>query len=879
MWGKPSEQERRGQASGADGLDAYWSLALDDLLAALRTGTAGLTTTAAHQRLKLYGPNALRPVSATTALRLFLRQFQSPLLLILIFAAIVAAALKQWVDASIVLIIVGGSALVSFAHEQRTAATLKKLQARIRIAAVALRDGRPAITAIEDVVPGDIVMLSAGSLVPGDGVILEAKDFFVTEATLTGEPLPVEKRPGFIGADAGLGERSNCIFMGTSVRSGTARALIVRTGTRTEYGGIADRLRLRPPETEFERGVRRYGAFLTEIMAALVVVVFAANVFLDRPTVDALLFAIALAVGISPELLPAIISMTLSTGARRMAAKGVLVRHLNAIENFGSMDVLCTDKTGTLTRGVMSLDGAFDAKGQASRRVLRDAVLNAGFQTGLENALDEAVLARGASDGVTVSGARKLDEIPYDFERKRLSVVVEDTASGTLRLIAKGAVASILDICDSLEESEGSAVPLTPKRRKEIETLFAGWSAQGFRVLALATKSVGTQDAYSRQDELGLIFTGFLLFLDPPKKEVIATLADLARMGVKVKIITGDNRLVAAHLASTLGWSEPRMLTGPDLNRLHDGALPKLAAGTDLFAEVDPHQKERIVYALKKAGHVVGYLGDGINDVAAMHAADVSVSVDKAVDVAREAADFILLEHDLGVLRDGIAQGRQSFANTLKYVNITTSANFGNMISMALVSMFLPFLPLLAKQILLNNFLSDLPAVGIAGDAVDADMIGKPRRWDIGELRRFMIVFGLISSVFDFLTFGVLLYVFHASPETFRTGWFVESLLTELAIILVVRTYRPLHRSRPGALLLYSTLAVAAITVALPYVPIIADALGFVPLPWPLAATMIAITGLYTCASELAKWVVHRRNGAAPPASDGHEQAHLAWKS
>jgi Mg2+-importing ATPase len=736
-------------------------------------------------------------------------------------------------------------------QEHRATSAVERLRNRVRVMVTTMRDGQAAPLPSEEIVPGDIVELSAGSLVPGDGVVLESKDFFVNQAALTGESLPVEKRPGTAAAEATLPERGNCVFMGTSVRSGTARVLIVRTGAVTAYGGIAEHLRARPPETEFERGIRRYGYFLTQIMLVLVLVVFAANVFLARPPVEALLFAIALAVGISPELLPAVISATLSIGARDMARHGVIVRQLNAIENLGSMDVLCSDKTGTLTRGVLELDAALDNDGQPSADVLLAACINAHFETGLKNPLDEAIVARAERERIDTSTYRKLDEIPYDFMRKRLSIVVENADGARITLVTKGAVANVLDVCDHVERG-GRATPLDSAELSRLEELFAAWSQQGYRVLGVARKDVARQAVYSRGDEAALLFVGFLLFLDPPKSDVRQTLEGLERLGVCLKIITGDNRLVAAHVAAAVGLDGSSTITGAELARLRDEELWSVAARTDLFAEVDPNQKERIVLALKKAGHVVGYLGDGINDAPALHAADVGISVDQAVDVAKDAADFVLLEHDLGVLRRGVEQGRKTFANTVKYIAITSSANFGNMLSMAAASLFMPFLPLLAKQILLNNFLSDIPGMAIASDNVDPELVAKPRRWDIDALRRFMLGFGAISSVFDFLTFGLLLYVFHAGAELFRTGWFVESLLTELGIALVLRTSRPLHRSRPGAWLAATTAAVAGLALLLPYLPLTAY-FGFTPLPAAVLAALVAVTLGYVLCSELAK--------------------------
>jgi Mg2+-importing ATPase len=836
---------------------AYWSLPPDKLLHALHTGHEGLSHSAARRRLRIYGPNTVSERARVSGLRLFLHQFKSPLIIILVFAAVIAAVLKDWSNSIIILAIVFGSGILSFVQEFRASQAVESLRARVRVTCTALRAGRNENVPARDVVPGDIVLLSAGDLIPGDGVLLEAKDFFVAQAALTGESYPVEKAPGTAAASASIAERANSVFMGTSVRSGTARMLVVHTGSATAFGSIADRLRLRPPETEFERGIRQYGYLLMRIMLVMALVVFAANIFLARPPVDSLLFAIALAVGMSPELLPAIVTITLAQGARQMAARGVIVRRLAAIENLGSMDILCTDKTGTLTEGVLSLDAALDVDGKPSSRAMEAALLNASLQTGLVNPLDQAVVAAGHAQNIDIAAFYKLDEVPYDFTRKRLSVLVRRNDEAPL-LITKGALTEVLAVCATVARADGNA-PLDTAARAQIETLFAEYSGDGFRVLAVARKEMAGKSACTSADESGLTFIGFLRFLDPPKEGIQHTLSGLLALGIRVKVITGDNRLVAAHVAQSVGIIEPQLLTGKDLNDLHDEALWHMAERTDIFAEIDPSQKERIVLALKKRGHVVGYLGDGINDAPALHAADVGVSVDQAVDVAKEAADFVLLEHDLDVLRQGVEQGRVTFANTLKYIAITTSANFGNMISMAVASLVLPFLPLLAKQILLNNFLSDIPAMAIASDNVDREWIERPRRWAIRNLRSFMAIFGSISSLFDFLTFGVLLWVYQAGPELFRTGWFVESLMTELLITLVVRTYRPFYRSRPGRLLWMSTLVMGAITLALPYLPGVAI-FDFEPLPPALLAMLLAITALYVAASELAKRLIYHEH-------------------
>jgi Mg2+-importing ATPase len=824
------------------GVHPFWSLDAARVARDLASGPAGLSEDEAAARLAAVGANTLRARPARTRVRATAAQLRHPLLVILIFAAVASLATGAWIDAAIVLIIVGASVGISASREYSAQSAVARLQAQVHTRAKVVRDSRTVSVPVEAVVPGDVVLLAAGSLVPADGILVDATDFYVSEAVLTGESYPVRKSPGIVAPDAGLRDRTNCVFLGTNVRSGTGRALMVRTGPATEFGKVAARLSLRPPETEFDRGIKRFGYLLTSAMLALVLVVFAVHMLRGAAPVDTLLFSIALAVGLSPELLPAILSVNLARGAQQMAQKGVIVRRLNAIENLGSVDVLCTDKTGTLTEGVVELEGAYDDAGLSNEDVLTCGAWNAELETGLSNPLDDAILRARTPD---LSGVRKVGEIPFDFMRKRVSVVVED-GSG-VRLITKGAFDPVLDVCATVGHRR-----LDAAARAELQSRFDGWSRRGVRVLAVAVRHLDPGGPYGREHEEALDFLGFLTFLDRPKEGAARTIADLSALGVTVKLITGDNRLVAQHLAALVGLRADRVITGGDLRELHDEALWHAAERTDLFAEVDPNQKERIILALKKTGHVVGFLGDGVNDAPAMHASDTSLSVREAADVAREAADFVLLERDLDVIRHGIAAGRTTFANTLKYVLTTTSANLGNMVSMAAASMFLPFLPLLPGQILLNNFLSDVPAVGLADDRVDPELVARPERWDIGAIGRFMVAFGLLSSAFDILTFVVLLQIFLASPALFRTAWFVESLLTELVIALVVRTRRPVFRSRPGSLLLFSTAVLMVLTFVIPYLPFV-SAIGFVPLPPALVGVLCTITVLYVLAAEGAK--------------------------
>ncbi|HOW86390.1 MAG TPA: magnesium-translocating P-type ATPase [Candidatus Aminicenantes bacterium] len=833
----------------------YWSRPAGEVLAELESGALGLTSAEAKSRLETAGPNALKARKRTTAVGLFLRQFASPLVLILLFGTFVSALARDYTDALVILAIVVGSAAVTFAQEYAASQAVEKLRARLAHRVTALRDGAPLALAAEDLVPGDVLVLAAGSLIPADGRLLEAKDFFVSQAALTGETFPLEKTPGTVAPEAGLAGRTNCVFAGTNVRSGTARVLVAVTGAGTAFGRIADRIARRPPETEFERGIRRFGLMLSEVMIALILVVFGMNILSVKPPIDSLLFAIALAVGISPELLPAIITINLSKGARDMARGGVIVRRLNAIENLGSMDTLCTDKTGTLTAGAVELDAALDADGAPSAQVLHDAALNAGLQTGLANPLDQAI---AAAHPLEPGKAEKLDEVPYDFVRKRLSVVVREGGGGP-RLVAKGALEPLLDVCASARRG-GAIVPLDAAEKDRVLGLFARWSEDGYRVLGVAVRDAPVQAAYGREDERGLTFAGFLRFFDPPKPDVLRTIEDLAARGVRLKIVTGDNRRVAESVARRVGLEVRGVLTGSDLEVMREEALVHAVGGTTLFAEMDPNDKERVIRALQKAGHVVGYMGDGINDAPALHDADVGISVDGAVDVAREAADIVLLEPGLDMIRRGVEEGRVTFANSLKYIFMTTSANFGNMLSLAAASVALPFLPLLAKQVLLNNFLTDIPALAIAGDNVDPEWIRSPRRWDIRLIRSFMFVFGLTSSLFDVLTFGLFLLLLRAGPEVFRTGWFIESVLTELLAALVVRTRRPFFRSRPGRWLLRSSLIVMAVTLALPYLPgrVLA---GFTPLPAATMGWLAGITVLYVLATEAVKRAFYARRG------------------
>ena len=830
---------------------SFWSLPETELLETLNTTQGGLKSDEALERLTRYGPNLLERKKRTDALTLLMRQFSSPISLILLFAVALSFFLLDPQDAAIILVIVLVSGSLGFWQERGAANAVEKLLAIVQTRATVFRDGHPIEIPVEEVVPGDVIKLNAGDIIPGDSAILDSKDLFVDEATLTGETYPVEKIRTKLMPDTPLASRVNTLLMGTNVVSGTAIAVVVHTGPQTEFGKVSDRLRLRSPETGFEHGLRRFGYFLMELTMILVIAIFAINTLLGRPALQSLLFSLAIAVGLTPQLLPAIVSVNLAHGSRNMAHQKVVVKRLASIENFGSMNVLCTDKTGTITEGVVTLQSANDVGGQASDRVLLYACLNASFETGFSSPIDAAIRNHGSID---ISAWKKLDEVPYDFLRKRLSILTAGP-EGNL-MITKGALAQVLEVCTAAEGAAGVVVPLESVR-EQIEAQYNQYSSNGQRTLGIACKRLGSETRIGKGSEVGMSFLGFILFSDPPKPGIEATIGRLRELGVSLKVITGDNALVAATVARAIGLGSAQVLPGHELRQMSDGALLARVGQVDVFAEVEPNQKERIILALRKAGHVVGYMGDGINDASALHAADVGISVEGAVDVAKEVADIVLLEKDLDVLVEGVREGRTTFANTLKYVLMATSANFGNMFSMAGASLLLPFLPLLPKQILVTNMLTDMPEMTIASDSVDAEMLARPRRWDIGFIRSFMLTFGVLSSVFDYLTFGALLYLFNASTEQFRTGWFVESVLSASLIVLVVRSRRPFFRSRPGKRLLWATLGVVATTLVMPFLPF-APLLGLTPLPLRFLGLVAVIVAMYIISGELAKRIFYR---------------------
>lgn len=821
-------------------------LSLEEFFARLQSSPAGLTSDEAAERIARFGPNEPAPARRRGPLREFLRFSTNPLVVILLVASVISGFVGQVIDAAIITAIVLLSTALNFVQAYRSQRAVERLREQVAPTATVLRDGVWTEIARYKLVPGDIVRLSAGDLVPGDARLIESRDLHVQEAALTGESMPAEKstREGGVGSANPL--PADMVYLGTSVVSGTATALIVATGQATAFGDIVVRLAMRPPETEFDRGTRQFGILIVETVLFLVLFILLVNIAMRRDALESLLFAVALAVGLTPEFLPMITTVTLASGAVRMAREKVIVKHLGAIQNFGSIDVLCTDKTGTITASTMILERSLDPAGQPSEQPLRLGYLNSLFQTGIRSPLDSAILKDRREDA---RGWEKTDEIPFDFERRRLSIVVE--GQGNRILISKGAPESILDACAMYEAGEAQ-LPFGEVERARSREICQGLNAEGFRVLAVAWRPVAARAGFTIADESELVLAGFLTFIDPPLEGVKNSIDALRGDGVTVKILTGDNELVTRHICSQVGIDAARIVLGSEIERMGDAALAHVAEEVDVFARVSPGQKNRIIHALKLRNHVVGFLGDGINDAPSLHAADVGISVAGAVDVAREAAEIILLQQNLQVLHSGIIEGRKAFGNVLKYLLMGTSSNFGNMFSMAGASLFLPFLPMLPTQILLNNFLYDLAQVTIPTDTVDPAYIRRPQRWNIWVIRNFMIVIGPISSIYDFLTFFVLLVLFHSSEALFHAGWFVESLTTQTLVLFVIRTAGIPWSNRPSRALSATVIVVVLVGLLLPWSRVGRD-LGFVPLPPMFFLFLIVATGTYLAMVELVK--------------------------
>ncbi|MGA9166691.1 MAG: HAD-IC family P-type ATPase [Nitrososphaeraceae archaeon] len=897
---------------------AFWSIPSGELLQELGSSTQqGLTSKEASNRLSIFGKNSITEAKKKTDLiSLLASQFKSPIIIIFIFTSLLAYFLGETEDALIIISIVIISSLLSFWQEKGATGAVNKLLALVQIKSTVIRDAKAQDIPLEDIVPGDIIILNAGDSIPADCLNLESKDLFVNESTLTGESFPVEKSQKILLPEhAAIADRTNCLFMGTYVVSGTSTALVMKTGINTELGKISHHLKHKAPETEFERGVRRFGYFLTEITLMLVISILVINVYYGRSVLDSFLFSLALAIGLVPQLLPAIISVNLSHGARRMAEEKVIVKRLASIENLGSVNVLCSDKTGTITIGQVRLHAAVDFHGNNNQKVLLYSYLNAIYESGFTNPIDEAIkqyyneVEKNSYSQLLSSSPieqySKLDEIPYDFIRKRLSILVLDNNDNSKKnrdrntsiLITKGALHNILEICSLVKLPDGKIVDITPTIKQNIIQKYEEFGNKGFRVLGVAYRNIvigkllpsseilqhqnKNHNSYetssctddkqesinnhyplfppyvTKGDENNMIFLGFIILFDPLKPGVIDSISNLKKLGISLKIVSGDNKHVASYVAQEIGLSNKQIITGSELNHINSDALTKLVNSIEIFAEIEPNQKERIILALRHSGNVVGYMGDGINDAPALHAADASISVDTATDLVKESADFVLLEKDLNVLAKGVLEGRRTFANTLKYVFMATSANFGNMFSMAGASLFLSFLPLLPKQILLMNLMTDIPEMTISTDNVDKEMIQKPRRWDIGFIRKFMMVFGLLSTVFDYVTFGTLLLLLNSTPDEFRTAWFMESIISASVVVLVIRTRRPFLKSKPSRYLLTSTLLIIAITTLIP-ISFLGKLFNLTTIPLVYLPIIAAIVLAYLLTAELVKRSFYR---------------------
>ncbi|KKT43916.1 MAG: Mg2+-importing ATPase [Candidatus Wolfebacteria bacterium GW2011_GWE2_44_13] len=812
--------------------------------------STGLTSSEARKRLAQYGDNTIYKKKRLRPIVVFLEKFNSPLLIILIVAAIIAFFLGERVNSIIILLMVVLSAILDFVNSYRSEKAVSRLTSRVATSATVVRDGIPQEIDFSLLVPGDVIFLSAGDVVPADAEVTQAEDFFVNQATLTGESFPVEKHP-LSTTDHPI------IFMGTSVVTGTATATVVMTGSMTEFGKIAKRLSQEAPESSFDTAIKNFSYFIMKVTIVLVLLVFLIHIFLGHTMFTTFLFAVAIAVGITPELLPVIISVSLSRGSMIMAKKDVIVKHLPAIQNFGSMNVLCTDKTGTLTEDKIVMVNYLDTFGEVYEPILFYSYITTALHSGIRSPLDTAIAEHKQFD---ISAYTKIDEIPFDFERKRGSLVIEHDSKGIL--VTKGTPEDVLSISTACERS-GANCAFSPDLVRAAHERYQQLSAEGYRVLAVATREITlTEEVYTKDAEHDMTFLGFIIFLDPPKATAAEAVRDLHELGVEIKILTGDSDILTKKICLDIGLPVRGIVTGTDVAQMNDAELMHRATTTTIFARINPEQKERIILALKRGGAVVGYLGDGINDAPALRAADVSISVNNAVDVAKETASIILLRKSLRALRDGVIEGRKTFHNTTKYILMGLSSNFGNMLSMTAVSLFIPFLPMLPAQILLNNFLYDSSQITLPTDTVDATDIRMPPKWDIHFLKRFMLVFGLISTFFDFITFGFLFFVFKLSESQFQTGWFIESLATQVFVIYIIRTKKiPFLESAPGPLLFATTFAAVLIGWIIPFTSL-GDYFLFESLPLQVIIGIVSIAVVYLIAVEFAKRIFYRRMAA-----------------
>lgn len=849
----PEAQRDPSRDPAAEDVRTFWNRPLSTLLEELGSSTAGLSTQDAQARLVSIGPNVLQGRRRFSQLRKLATRFANPLVVILLVAAAISALTGDLVSSGIIILMVLIGIVLDTIQEERADAAAERLRRSVELIETVLRDGNSTTLPARKIVPGDVVLLSAGDLVPADGRLIESDDFFVNEAALTGEPFPVEKHERDI-VDTDLAAATNAVFMGSSVVGGSARFLVCSTGKQTQLGRIAGTLRRAPPPAALERGTYRFGLLIARLTVLLALCALLFNLLRHQPLLESFLFAVALAVGLTPELLPMIVSVTLARGAMRLGRRRVIVKRLAAVHDLGAMDVLCTDKTGTLTEARIELVRHVDLSGRESERAYFLAALNSRFEAGLKSPLDEAILKHSPS--AITNGWHKIDEVPFDFERRRVSVLLENDSQRLL--VLKGAPEDVLRLCTYYETSDGEVVTLDAQARDRAQSQHESLAASGFRLLAVASRSMapGAQHA-SVHDETDLVFAGFTAFVDPPKRSASGAIADLAKAGVTVKILTGDNELVTKHVCASLGLGARTVVLGTDIDKMGDEALTARVERTDIFCRVTPAQKNRIILALKRRGRTVGFLGDGINDAPALHSADVGVSVDSAVDVAKDAADLILLDQDLEVLADGVREGRRTFGNIMKYVMMATSSNFGNMFSMAGAALILPFLPMLPIQVLLNNLLYDISEVPIPLDEVDDVELAGPRHWDIDFVRNFMLVLGPVSSIFDFLTFGVLLFVFHSDAALFHTGWFIESLATQTLVIFVIRTRGNPLKSRPHPALVASSLGMIALALVAIYSPL-GTLLGFVRLPPAFLAALTCLTAAYLFLAEAVKRLFYR---------------------
>jgi len=845
-------------AKGEPGPEDIWKEPATQLLLRLATTPVGLDTAEVRSRLATYGPNDAATVKRSPLWLQFLARFRNPLVIILLVASGLSAATGDVASFFIVVTIVTISMTLDFVQEVRAQNAVEALRRSVAVKTTVRRNGASLSVPIDQLVPGDIVELIAGDLVPADSRLLESRDLFVNQALLTGEPYPAEKQAG----DAALGAEnpagaSNAVFAGTSVISGTATIVVCRTGGRTALGHLATSLAEKPPATAFAVGIRRFGMLIMYLTVLMVLFVLVVNISFHRPVLESLMFALALAVGLTPELLPMIVTVTLARSAMELSKRKVIVKRLTAIHDLGAMDVLCTDKTGTLTEATIKLVRAIDGRGVESERAYAYAFVNSQFESGMKSPLDQAILAAHPFD---MTGWSKIDEVPFDFERRRVSVLVEHDAKR--RLIVKGAPEDLLRLSARYEGADGEERPLDAETRRAFEATLDALGAQGLRALGIASRAVdASHETAAITDESDLVFSGFAVFLDPPKASAGATIQAMAAAGISVKVLTGDNELVTRHVFAEIGVPVTGVLTGDALTQLSEEALIGQLSRVNLFCRVNPQQKLRILLALKRLGHVVGFMGDGINDAPALHAADVGISVDGAADVARAAADLILLEHDLSVVREAVVHGRSTVQNVSKYVLMGSSSNFGNMFSMAGAALFLPFLPMLPIQILLNNLLYDVSEIAIPFDRVDPEATARPVTWDVKLIERFMLVFGPVSSVFDFLTFYALLHLFGAGEALFQTGWFIESITTQVLVVFAIRTRRPFFRSRPHGFLVAMALGSVAVAVVLPLLAV-GRWFGFVAPPPLFFVYLIGATAAYLVLVEITKGFFYRRIAA-----------------